>query len=1257
LLLASCYNDKQSASDEIPPLYPAPQTVALNTEEGYVINQVTGDSIQPIINSMGDTVKTGVPIPASGKVTDPSLVVRAEVIPAGKPLIVPANLNVHKIPETFTVITINKASQKTFTPGVDTSTFVLVNSTGDTIPTGVPIPITGKVIPSIQPIPVQAFPPRKNDNASINMTYLDVEQGMNTSYVFSILEDRRGNLWFGTGREGVSMYNGETFTHFSENEGLSSNYIRSILEDSHGNLWFGTYVGGVSMYNGESFTHFTEKEGLSSNNVWSILEDSHGNFWIGTDGGGVSMYNGKTITHFTKKEGLSDNQVYSILEDSHGNLWFGTFDGGVSMYDGESFSHFTENEGLSNNWVRSIFEDSQGNLWFGTGGGGVSMYNGETFTHFTTKEGLCNNYVYSILEDSQGNFWFGTNGGVSIYNGETFTHFTENEGLSSNNLRSILEDNHGNLWFGTEGGGVGMYKGETFMHFTKKEGLSDNLVNSILEDSHGNLWFGTREGGVSMYDGESFTHYTAKEGLISNNVRSIMEESNGNLWFGTGGGVSMYNGVTFTQFTENEGLSDNRVRVILEDSHGNLWFGAREGGISMYNGETLTHFTTKEGLSHNDIWCMLEDSNGNLWIGTTGGGVSLFNGETFTHFTEKEGLSDNWVLSILEDSHGNLWFGTEGGGVSMYNGETFTHFTTKEGLSNNNIRSIIEDSNSNIWLGTLKGLNHLVFDPASISGKMNSLFTSSITQDSIKVAVFNPEIHNYGKQDGLKGMDFYPNSVLLDSKNRLWWGSGQSLIMLDSHNLPKPAEVPTMQLNRIEINEQFVDYHHLKGRTGTGMKFDDVAKFYNYPLNLELPHSSNHLAFYFSAIDWSAPHKLKYSHKMEGVNDHWTLPKTEAKADYRHMPYGTFTFKVRAIGEAQKWSEPFEYTFTILPPWWHTWWAKTGYGITTLLLIIGIIRWRTSSLKQRQKELVTEVVNSTKEIRAQKFEVESQRDQLVLQRDLVVEQKQEITDSINYAQRIQTAVLPNQEYMDAVMPEYFVLYKPRDIVSGDFYWVKEVQDHLVIVGADCTGHGVPGALMSMLGITLLDDLIGDRCFDAPSAILERLRQKIKELLVQEGNSEEQKDGIDMVIVIYNKTTKELLFSGANNPLYIIRNKKLMTGSELDSYASKDNEDYQLFDLKGDKQPIGFYWTETKFTTKYIPLQKGDSIYLFTDGFVDQKGGPKNKKFLSTNFKKSLLDIQTLSMDEQKQSLDDTLENWRKGLAQVDDVLVMGIRIN
>ena len=245
-------------------LYPAPQTIAVNTGEGYIINPFTGDSIHPIVNSFGDTIITGVPVPATGKAIHPDSVAQPIIISAGAPKVVSANLNVHEIPEALTVIPVNINSLKTFTPGVDTSSFVLLNSTGDTVPTGVPIPAEGKVIPCIQPQPVKALPPRKKENASVNMKYLDVGQGMNSSYVSSILEDSHGNLWFGTWYGGVSMYDGETFTHFTQNEGLSNNYVLSILEDSHGNLWFGTRNGGLSMYNGDTFTHFTQKEGLSN---------------------------------------------------------------------------------------------------------------------------------------------------------------------------------------------------------------------------------------------------------------------------------------------------------------------------------------------------------------------------------------------------------------------------------------------------------------------------------------------------------------------------------------------------------------------------------------------------------------------------------------------------------------------------------------------------------------------------------------------------------------------------------------------------------------------------------------------------------------------------------------------------------------------------------------------------------------------------------------------------------------------------------
>ena len=271
-------------------------------------------------------------------------------------------------------------------------------------------------------------------------------------------------------------------------------------------------------------------------------------------------------------------------------------------------------------------------------------------------------------------------------------------------------------------------------------------------------------------------------------------------------------------------------------------------------------------------------------------------------------------------------------------------------------------------------------------------------------------------------------------------------------------------------------------------------------------------------------------------------------------------------------------------------------------------------------------------------------------------QKELITDSITYAQRIQSAILPSQERLDELLPDHFVLFRPKDIVSGDFYWIKEVQDHLVIVGADCTGHGVPGAFMSMLGITMFNDLIGDQCFDAPGAILDRLREKVKEMLVQQGNSDEQKDGMDLAIAVFNRTTRELHFSGANNPLYIIRNKNVAEQKELEAYASIDNGDYRLFELKGDKQPIGTHWEETPFRTTSVYLKEQDSFYMFSDGYIDQFGGENRKKFKSMNFKKLLLSVQEERMDIQRQTLEQTFDQWRGPHEQIDDIIVLGVRI-
>ncbi len=280
---------------------------------------------------------------------------------------------------------------------------------------------------------------------------------------------------------------------------------------------------------------------------------------------------------------------------------------------------------------------------------------------------------------------------------------------------------------------------------------------------------------------------------------------------------------------------------------------------------------------------------------------------------------------------------------------------------------------------------------------------------------------------------------------------------------------------------------------------------------------------------------------------------------------------------------------------------------------------------QVNRELEQKVKERTWEINEKKEEIEIQ--------------KKLITDSIDYARHIQYAVFPREEYLDQIQLEHFVLFRPKDIVSGDFYWIKEVHGSLIAVAADCTGHGVPGALMSMLGITLLNEQMAKSSLDDPANILNNLRDKIKEMLDQKGKLEEQKDGIEMGIAIIHPEKKELQFAGANNPLLLIRNKEA-----------------KLHEYKGDRQPIGFHWEEKEFTTHRIPLQRRDTVYLFTDGYIDQFGGEQRKKFKSHRFKELLLSVHKESMENQKKRLEEALDNWRDDIEQIDDICVIGIRI-
>ncbi len=274
----------------------------------------------------------------------------------------------------------------------------------------------------------------------------------------------------------------------------------------------------------------------------------------------------------------------------------------------------------------------------------------------------------------------------------------------------------------------------------------------------------------------------------------------------------------------------------------------------------------------------------------------------------------------------------------------------------------------------------------------------------------------------------------------------------------------------------------------------------------------------------------------------------------------------------------------------------------------------------------------------------------------VLQQKQAITDSISYARRIQKASLPSAPYLDNILSDYFTIFKPKDIISGDFYWVREIDGLRVVIVADSTGHGVPGALMSMLGVTLLNEQFRTFGIRQPDVILRHLRNKVKDILAQEESANDQKDGMDMAIAIIDLENMECQFAGANRPLFLFRKKAQIAVEETIPYSSLEDDDYELFSIKGDKQPIGVHWEETEFTNHVIKLQEQDSLYIFTDGFVDQYGGNKRKKLKTRNFKKLLLAVQDESMENQKKLIEDAFEEWRGSNEQIDDVCVLGFRI-
>ncbi|MDA3892099.1 MAG: SpoIIE family protein phosphatase [Salinivirgaceae bacterium] len=313
---------------------------------------------------------------------------------------------------------------------------------------------------------------------------------------------------------------------------------------------------------------------------------------------------------------------------------------------------------------------------------------------------------------------------------------------------------------------------------------------------------------------------------------------------------------------------------------------------------------------------------------------------------------------------------------------------------------------------------------------------------------------------------------------------------------------------------------------------------------------------------------------------------------------------------------------------------------------------RTQKIKEQNVLLYNqsnEIQLKNSELEIQYSSIKGQRDSLQKQNAIVNEQKKEITGSIEYASKIQSVVLAASNEIDTVAPDSFILFKPKDIVSGDFYWFKEIKigeaKLKMVTVVDCTGHGVPGAFMSILGTVFLNKIVGDlKSIPKAADVLNEMRNEVKTLLRQYTNTSLVKDGMDMALAIIDYKNMEIQYAGANNPLYIIRNEKGNMPNLLDEY-------------KGDNMPIGIYIKEKKsFTNNIIKIKKGDQIYLFSDGYYDQFGGEFGKKFMKKTFKNLLLQNSHLNLNEQKQMLEIALKKWQGNYEQIDDITVVGIKV-
>ena len=1017
--------------------------------------------------------------------------------------------------------------------------------------------------------------------------HFGTSEGLTQPFIYTINQDDRGFLWIGTGA-GLFRYDGFQFTQFTIEDSLAGNFVTQSMKDQNGNLWFGHMNGGISLFDGNHFVKIDPGE--SQNSITGIAEGNNGNIWISTQREGILRIDPRQNIHriaspfeqeyISALECLSDGYM---LIGTNQHLYLFRFnpdgDGLVMKREINSFPEGNVTDIIDSNKKEQLFAISSGQ-------GIYSLKRNQNSFRFKANriDSLGEEELGNIQEgitDKRGNVWVSLMGsGVYKFdpdktNGKNL-HLTSEKGLPSNDVRCIFEDREGNIWFGLYGDGLVRFVKEKLLFYSYTERFETNSFYS-LDGEQGHLWTGSNQGilHINPKNGNILDVYSTAEGLPHDRITALFKHPEGDIWIGSEkSGLYKLNHTSgqIRRIPLSSNELENSINYITGDKQ-NIWVATKKGicHINLKNGER-NWYNTNTGLPYNNINHLYKDSENRILIGTLSNQLYAINQEGRVEtipIRTAQGLVQ--INSITEDNAGNTWISTYGNGVFKIEQDTTKQFERETGLLSNYGYSLVY-ANEKIYIGHHGGISE-------IDTKTN-------------------RIKRYAGNYGIKNStEFFNNAAYTSKENSIWFGTSDGIAKFSPGKTAKDTIAPQLNITEIFVNNQKIDAGN----------------------NITLEPGNYELEFNYIGLQLRDPASVQYQYQLKGYTKGWSEFTAEREATFGNVRPGEYTFRLRALNKDDiSTGEPLEVNIRIRKHLYQRAWFYLVLGIALLGLGYLIIVIRERNLVREKRNLETKVRERTEELHT-------------INEELALRNK-DVISSMEYAKRIQFAILPSQIPFDNVM----VFFRPKEIVSGDFYWFTTYEGVQYMAAVDCTGHGIPGAFMSFIGHISLKKILIEHKIKKPSEILYYLNEEVANTLHQK-EDDSVKDGMDIGLACYNPNSGELQYAGGFIPLWLIR----------------DNE---LYEYKANRFSIGYSIEENpEFTNYSVKIKKGDSIYMMSDGFASQFGGEKGKKFKTRHLKNLILSNEKYSISEQHKILGETLDEWMADQEQVDDILIIGRR--